>query len=598
MLAALKRFLASPRAPLIAALLAVALTTPTLGGGFMGDDYTHRVMFLPEMRTISSSQGPWDMFRFLDHDRAQLARNMEQGTWPWWTAPDLRLAFFRPLTSLSHALDYRAWPGHPWLMHAENVALYGLLALLVGLFYRRLLGPPRPPRATLAAGIAAVLFAIDDAHAMVVTWIANRNAIVAATLGVAALLAHDRWRRDGWRPGAALGPLAFAAALLGGEAALGALAYLGAHALWLERSTRDRVRAFLPYAAVLVVWAIVYRALGYGASGGGFYLDPIGEPLAFLGALGERLPVLLAGQLAIPPADLWLLVPDAQRPLVVLVLLAVIALVALLLWITVPRDRTSGFLATGMVLSLVPVCATWPTDRLLLLSGLGAFGLLAQMLTAPREGLGRPARALVRVAAVGLVLVHAVVAPLFLPARSLQLKVLLHDVVEKARASLPPVDSVGGRTLVVVNMPDPLPTYQAIAARHVPGAPVPRASHLLSVAVEGSVRVVRTDERTLELTLGPGFFHEPFSYVYRSPKKPMRLGDRVPVHGMTVEIMEMTPDNARPLRVAFRFDRALEDPAHVWVTWRRGGYVPFTPPPVGGAVELESTSYLKAGESG
>ena len=34
---------------------------------------------------------------------------------------------------------------------------------------------------------------------------------------------------------------------------------------------------------------------------------------------------------------------------------------------------TSG-IAAGMVLSLLPMCATWPNDRLLLFSGLGGFG--------------------------------------------------------------------------------------------------------------------------------------------------------------------------------------------------------------------------------
>jgi hypothetical protein len=86
----------------------------------------------------------------------------------------------RPLTSLSHALDYRAFPDVPAIMHAENIALYGLIALLAALFYRRIIADPH------VAGIAGFLYAADDAHGFVVSWIANRNALLAAVFGLAS----------------------------------------------------------------------------------------------------------------------------------------------------------------------------------------------------------------------------------------------------------------------------------------------------------------------------------------------------------------------------------------------------------------------------
>src|SRR5262249_49365694 len=151
-----------------------------------------------------------------------------------------------------------------------------------------------------------------------------------------------------------------------------------------------------PYAAISLAWSIVYRAAGYGASSGEFYVDPGKEPLRFLGALATRLPLLLHGQFGFPPSDAWMLVPfERQRAALAIVILMVL-LGATALAIGVQRTRLNAFYATGMLLALVPVCAAFPSDRLLTFAGLGAFGLIGDFLTAPREGLTRARRALVR----------------------------------------------------------------------------------------------------------------------------------------------------------------------------------------------------------
>ena len=105
--------------------------------------------------------------------------------------------------------------------------------------------------------------------------------------------------------------LLFAVALLAGEAAFGALAWIVAHALTLDaRARAERVRAFAPYVIVAAVWFALYRGLGYGAAGGGYYVDPLRQPVEFAKALATRMPVLLLLQFALPTADLWM-----QQPL-------------------------------------------------------------------------------------------------------------------------------------------------------------------------------------------------------------------------------------------------------------------------------------------
>ena len=240
-------------------------------------------------------------------DPAQRAVLLEEGVFGWWMAPDFRMSFWRPLSSLTHVVDHRLWPRSSLLAHAQTMLWFAALLAVLAALYRRF----HPP---WVAHLALLLYAVDDARGWVLGWTANRNALVAATLAFAALLAHDRARRDGWRPGRWLAPALFAAALLGGEAALAVTGYLFAHALFLDSGPLARRLARLwPYAALSLAWLSAYGMLGYGTTGGGMYLNPLSEPTLYLGALVERLPILLAAQVGVGLSDMWLLLPPSAQ---------------------------------------------------------------------------------------------------------------------------------------------------------------------------------------------------------------------------------------------------------------------------------------------
>lgn len=587
MIALAKRLLSARRFPLYVALLAMLLVLPTISGGLMLDDYAHRSLFVPGARAHGVPRGDWDLFHFQGDDEAYFNLQLDRGLFPWWTSRGLRLALMRPLTSLSHALDYSAFPEMPGLMHAENIALYGLIALLAALLYRRVIPDP------IIAGIAGVLYAVDDAHGFVVAWIANRNALLAAVFGLASLIAHDRCRRDGWRPGAYAAPFAFALGMLSGEAAIGTLPYLLAYTIFLDPGTRwQRARALFPYALVFVVYAVVYTALGYGARGGGMYIDPAREPLAFLSAVGERLPVLLLGQLAFPPADIAMVLSETSVRAFFPVALVAASALGGLLWLGARKEKTAAFWAAGMLLSLVPVCATLPSDRLLLFPGIGAFGLVALFLAAARAELsntpfaargarGKAGWAALAVVSFIFVVMHAVLAPLLLPARAVIMGRGGHSIVERSEATLPSADAMAGRFLIVVNAPDPLCIGYALADRIYHRKAMPRAVRMLAMVNEGEQRLVRKDERTLEMTATSGLLLDAISKVFRHPADPFHVGDVVQMPGMTAEVISLAEDGKRPRTVSFRFDAPLEDPAHLWVLWSGQGFVPFAPPAVG-----------------
>src|SRR5690606_29669055 len=318
--------LAHPRLPWLAALVGVLLASPALGSGLQLDDHLHPfvVGLHVQGEAARADLGPWwELYVAADGDEALTRARMDVGFSPWWTVPELRVRFFRPLSAATHYLEYAVWPRAPWLMHAQSLAWYGGLVLAVGSLLRRWLGP------TWVAGLATLLYAIDDAHGTPAGWIAQRNALVSAVLVVLTLLAHDRARRDGWRPGRWLGPLLLALALLAGEASVAALGYLGAHALLLEpgvrgdaggeawlRRTGRAVRGLWPYLVVVLAWRLLYDALGYGAVGSGVYLDPGREPATFLAALPDRAAALWLSQWTWIEPERWTLAsppwPDAR----------------------------------------------------------------------------------------------------------------------------------------------------------------------------------------------------------------------------------------------------------------------------------------------
>ena len=134
------RVFSARRATAWAISFGVALMLPTLALGFMLDDFSHRLMLDRTFDFPGGQRAVWDLFRFQDSDRDKFHELLEAGIAPWWAPPDFRLAFFRPLTSLLHAFDYTFFPTMPVLMHAENIALFTAIAVIVGALYRRTLG--------------------------------------------------------------------------------------------------------------------------------------------------------------------------------------------------------------------------------------------------------------------------------------------------------------------------------------------------------------------------------------------------------------------------------------------------------------------------
>jgi hypothetical protein len=583
----LVRWLGARYAAWVVVAIGLALAAPAITADFTADDHLHRVIERDDPGIAGLHARPFDLFVFANGNPADTIELRNSGLFPWWVDPQLKLSFMRPLSSATHALDHALWPDSAPLQLAHNL-VWHLLALVVAWrFFRRFVAPH------WIAVLALALFAFDDARGPVVGWIANRNALVALCLAVPVLLVHDRWRRDGWAPGRYVAPILFAISLGAGESSVAILGYVAAHTLWLDRgSWRHRVLALAPYLVLVVLWRVIYAKLGYGVVGSGIYLDPGADPLAFLHAAAVRLPFLLLGQLALPWSDFASFYPVlgvlAIMLVIAVVMLTVIGLACARL---LRRDASARFFATGMLLAAIPVASTFPADRLLTFTSLGAMGLIAQLLAAAvrnREllGDGKLRRFAVTALAGFFLLVHLVLAPPFLVLRARSM-VAVARVLDRAEASVPAAE-----TVIIASTPsDALVAYVPIMRRSR-GQPGPAHIYWLATATT-AVTLVRVDAHTLRIAPDRGFLLHEIDQMMRSPRlQPFAVGDRVALSGLTIEIESLT-SNGRPATVLAHFERPLEDRTLTWLRWERHAYVPYVPPAIGSRDTLPAVDFSK-----
>ena len=573
------RALAHRRAPWLAAALAMALSLPSLAKGFLVDDWVHRAMFLRRPGVWSGSA---NMFAFAP----DLSPTTQDLAFPWWAAPDLELSFFRPLSGFTHYLDYQLWPDSPWLMHLHSVAWYGAAVLATGMMFQRLMG------AGWIAGLAALIYGISYTHAVPVMFIANRNALVGVTFSALALMLHHAWRATGNTRAALAAPAALLLGLFGNEGAVATLGYLFAYAWLIDRAPlRLRVVSLVPATVVIALWRVVYSSLGHGAWGSEAYLDPLASPLRFIQAAIVRAPILLNAQWLLPPADFWAAVPWLEQRWAAAAAIVLVGLAAVL-WPLLRRDAPSRFWAIGMLLSIVPACATFPMNRLLMHVGIGFAAILAQFIAFATSAecaatTTRVRRLATRITVDVLVATHLILTWVWFPG-------LMQIVAGSFRASTQGVEQLAQRPdlagRIVVLVDDVLGSGAYFPAfRDLSGLPPPAQVLVLSPAIERTAPLVMTRESARTLVVEHRADYPWF--LERDDLHPFSPGDRVQRDSVSVEVRSVR--DGKPVIVAFHFDRALEDPSIAWfgrfeppfaLFPRAGHYPEWTPPAVGRTV--------------
>lgn len=531
--------LAHPRLLWVVVLWALILSAPSLGLGLVGDDLP-QAKFLTASREGTTSVPWWDMFVLVDgvHDEQRRA----EGALPWWTDPELRVAFFRPLSVATHQLDHRLWPDRLWAMHLHSMLWYACACALAWLLARRLC------TSASAAGLAALVYASAFGHLIAVSWLAHRNALVSAVFSLLTIHAHDRWRRDGSRLAGGLAPLWLAASLLAGEAGVVTLACLFAHAVFFDEAPlRRRLLALLPSTAVVIAWRALYRGLGYGVVGSSAYLDPISSASEFLAVLPQRWFALLSLS-ASPP-----FIRDA--PPVPWWAATLLLMGAALVFVVRVPNRAARFGAVAAIVGIVPLTASVPFDRLLVLTSFGVALLWGELLD--RWLLSGREKLAARAAAGLVVAVHLVISPIAFVWRGLALE----DLQPDGQALGPREWMVGAPTVVLVHTPNYLIVDELARERSV-------RLWVLHAGPEPPI-VDRVDPQTLELRSAIGWPGDTVTAFWRNPaQRPFVVGEQIETEGYVATVQEV--DEGKATRVRFRFRQPIDDPSVRWVFWRDG----------------------------
>lgn len=562
--------LSHPRAPFTAVLVGVFLLVVVLGNGLGADDHLQRARLL----TLPTREAVWSLFSFFpgtEGNRDLIA----MGYLPWWGDPDVKILFFRPLSALTHVLDYALWPDAFWIQHAHSLLWYALGATLVALLYRRVLG------AGAVTGLAALLFAIEDAHATPVSWLANRNALLALVFGALGVLGHIRWRETGRFPFLLGSMAALVLGLLAGEATLGMVAYVVAWELCLgSGGWARRMGSLVPAGILVVAWRVTSATLGFGVQGSGLYLDPGADPLGFAVAVLERGPIMLLAQWLQVPIDAWVVLARWQQLGLTGLGLVSVAFVAWLLLPVLRADARARFFAVGMLLAVLPTCAAFPMDRQLVSVGVGALGLLALLAARDEFYQVEPAGPMRRrwILAKLLLFLHAGLLFLYTPFRAASIPRVFSAFSHIAQEA-PQVQP--GQVLFFVNGIDLLTLCVPLIQE---GQDPTRIGLLTSMLTDA--RVTRVDARTLEIVPDGGFLQNPTDRFARGLARPFAVGDTVARPGFQARVEALSP-GGRPARVRFTFERDLEDPGFRWIFWKDHQLQDFPLPAVGETVTVE-----------
>jgi hypothetical protein len=561
----------------IAVSIGVLLGCSTLGIGFLLDDYAF-VSWLDGAgpRRVT----PFDLYEFGLGDRALNYEMVRGGPWPWWADPELKVRFFRPLSSALLWLDHALFGHAPFGYHAHAVLWFAALLLAAGLLFRSALSSTIYP-------LTFLLFAVNGGHAESVGWISARHMIVAAAPAVAGLAAYVAYRERGFRAGRWLVVPGVVIGLAGGETAVGVLLYWLAYEAvgapeqppWLARVRR----MWLPLG-IAVTYFVAYKAAGYGAAHSDAYLDPLAEPVRFSLATLPRVPLLLGELLGGVSCQFAQLLSVGPFVAIGLVAVAVFSALVGVVWPAVPAEdrRALYWLGTGAMLALLAAVGAFPGSRLLLLPGLGGCAFIAAIVVygakrLAEPALGRGARVGIRAGRAFLIAAHLVLSPLMFVGSVPEVTGLAASTARIDR-SLDGTLGGEGAPATAAHRVFLLAASDPVGGLYVGAARAMRAPQTVSAWVPLSLarathRIERIDERRLVISADPGMLHGSFEVVFRGGDHPLRPGDRVDLDDVSVAVLATEGRFPTSIEVSFR-TIPIEDPSVVFLIWRDGALAP------------------------
>ncbi len=586
----------STTASLIAGLIVlagVANNARSLGWGFQYDDFVHQAVLRGLVH--SDHLRPWSLYDFGVrplHDSPFAQR----GFLPWWTDPEFKVRFFRPVTSVSIFVDYMVWrdwaPGY----HITSLTLFGALLALTYRLYRNL-GVPAP-----AALWSLAFLAFEDSAVVPVGWIANRNTLLAALFVVATILMIHRYRRSAnrWYLFAAVACFALACGskesglvampivalylfLFDGPSATGARLVPSETALAACRRTA-RSPVLWGFAVLACVYVAGYVLAGYGTRAGQ-YATPWLDTGEYLYRLAVLVPLGLANLLLGLPTDILFGRPQWIAPAVgiaVPLLLAVLVIVARAL----RGSRPAAFAIGWALLSFPPEAGVDLFDRLFLGAGVGTallMGLFVGSLLPLRERIASRRYASLALGAF-FILSDTALSIVGTAARSIAWNALAasdRSAAANAELDRPPPP---GQTAILVNGPSSMLGWSFLPTWSVLHADSTTRAFALQFGRRPLVWT-RDGDRTMTLTSESSpFLSEHFERLFFGRQPMPSAGTTYETAECTATVMATEPGGVRTVR--FEFQKSLDDPLYRFLAWQDGRLARMVPPAVGATIRL------------
>ncbi|NLH50551.1 MAG: tetratricopeptide repeat protein [Myxococcales bacterium] len=285
-----------------------------------------------------------------------------------------KYGYYRPLVTITYALDWRFWQTDPAGYHWTNLLIHYLSTVILFLIFYRLAN-----RRLLAPTIAALLFAVHPIHTESVTWIAGRTDPLCALFYFASFLAFQVYterlaagqnldplpgaaphaaRRSPYLPGA-VSLVLFAFSLLAKEMAVSlpvvSAAYLFVYVTGIKKM--KRLVRFLPILAIQIGMVVGYFLFRYFQVGFSKQakdpFDTITAILSFIKTIGYYslkmlVPVHLSAYLQNP------LVESVLDPAFLAGFVFLALLIATII-VTFTRDKLISFSLLFYLASLLPI---------------------------------------------------------------------------------------------------------------------------------------------------------------------------------------------------------------------------------------------------
>lgn len=312
-----------------------------------------------------------DTHLIVDNESLQSAAIIKEA----FTSPFLGQHYYRPLVTLSFAIDRQLWDLDPRGFHLTNIVIHICAVLMVFLLFQRI------SRQTVVPALGAFIFAVHPVHAENIAFISARTDTFSVFFFLCAWHLHlnglNRRKSFLWITGAYL---AFLCALLSKEMAASLPIVIVLHDWWSKKFYASR-RIYAGYFIILILFLCVRTVVLEELSG-----KPWSPALLY----NAPLIMMMYLRRLLMPLDLYVLYKEVLRPsltdpLILLSLGLLILLITVLRYGTINRQPYAWgmgfyFVTSLPILQFIPFSPVM-AERFLYLPSIGFCYTAAALLT-------------------------------------------------------------------------------------------------------------------------------------------------------------------------------------------------------------------------